>query len=79
MIKAHILRILAGCPAKGIAVPFLRTELGLRMGRKCGDAELSEALTDLKTRGSVADGGVSLSDDPMVKLTTKGRGEAANL
>ena len=76
-LHLQILRILLGCPATGIAVAMLRIELGSRIGRACGDSELTEALHKLRAKNLVADGTHAITDDPTVFLTPRGRKEAA--
>lgn len=77
-LPLHILRILAGAPASGVIVTALRLEAGLRAGGRVGEVAFSEAVAKLKEKGWVVDGERDeLTDDPVLKLTAKGRKEAA--
>ncbi len=79
MIKAHILQILAGAPASGMAVPYLRVELGVRINRQAGEGEFNAALQALKASKFITDAETGLSDDLCVKITAKGREAASKL
>ncbi len=79
MLKAHILDILTAAPASGMALAFLRVEIGVRLARRIGEGEFAQAVKDLKGRKFIEDAEAGLSDDPSIKLTAAGRKAAAAL
>lgn len=79
MLKAHLYRILSGGPASGMIIPALRVETGVRMGRAPGDAELADALADMKAAGHLSEGVDDMTRDLRVALTLAGRKAAARL
>ena len=79
MLKAHIYRILKGAPHAGIIVAALRTELSVRLTRAVGEAELADALADMRSRAHLRDDTDEMTGDPVVSLTLAGGKAAAKL
>lgn len=79
MIKAHIVRILAGAPKSGVMLASLKVELSVRLGRKPGDAEFLDAHSDLVLQGLCARGEDAFSGDATLALTAAGHKQARNL
>ena len=76
MLKAHIIRILAGAPKSGVMIVSLAVELSVRMGRKPGAGEMADAVTDLVMAGLCVRATDDFSGDATVALTADGHKKA---
>jgi hypothetical protein len=79
MLKAHIIRILAGAPKSGVMLTSLKVELSVRMGRPAGDAEFTDEVLQLVVAGLCSSGRDEFTRDATLALTAAGHKKARSL